>query len=73
MRHGAVDVVRVDQPALQRLAEVGKGLTALQVAAALDGKRGALGRVGGDAMRGVQVVERPAVGDDVPAEAPLPP
>ena len=43
-RHRAVDVALVEQPALQRLAQVLEGLAALQVAAALDGQRRALGR-----------------------------
>ena len=69
-RDRAVDVALAEQPAVQRLAQVLEGLAALEVAAALDGKGRALGAIGRDAVRRVQVVERPAVGDDVSPKAP---
>ncbi len=71
--HRRVDGFDVDQPAVERLRQVGRAIVAGQfdVEPGIEGERRGLGPVGGDAVVGVQQGDADVVGHDDAVEAPF--
>ena len=69
--HGPVDGRLVEQSLLHGFQQGVEDAAALQIAAVVDGQRRGFGRRVHDLVVGVDIGDRPAVGDDVAGEAPL--